>query len=281
MRQTTVATIGILVAFGLVFAPAATATHGELSQTKDYINPGHPRQGFISIFGFNGLTLRIDCTGSLAGVGINCVEFELTGAEHEVDIQIADTVLDQSRRQAERTQRLFNDVADDGATFANEAVIDPAQDEANGELDAAQDDVQAEADFVSDETGDSTASDAAATANGEIDGAQSSANAEADSTQASAAAEYEAAGDEAQAIVNPLADDVIDWRPVSAVYSILGGHGNGVFCNTQVLILPPDANSLRVTFDGVGFGNAFLSRCGTTFSGAIAGSVHLNVEVDP
>lgn len=143
MRQTTVATIGILIAIGLVIAPGAVASHQELSQSADYVSTLWSTDPFI--FGTIGICQSED----LGTPGINVVCFDLTGAEHEIDFQI-DDAKDDVARAVRKAQTLGNgaiEASDDviraaGAASGNatvEAAANAVADEVESGGDGAQD----------------------------------------------------------------------------------------------------------------------------------------------
>lgn len=244
MRQTTVATIGVLIAFGMVAAPGVLANHAELSQSQRYL--------------IGGDIIILNCgDDTLPGIGGVC--FDLTGKEHELDLQIKDDVLDRIARTSRTLQRLLDGAENNGEAFTN-SVIDDAQEELDGTKDVVDND----------------------TYSGIVDDVNSAIDSEQGTVAGAAGGAIEEGAGAIGSQANPLLDETSRLGPVGAVYEFDAPFGaNGFFCQTQIIIAPNNATGLDVFLDGAIFGNPLLTVCGTLTSTAIAGTVFLNVEVDP
>lgn len=133
-RSTTVALVAAVTVISATFAAVpAAADHEELAQEKDYV------VAFDAVRVL-GLTTGVDCEGDVAGVGVNCVTFDLTGREHQVDVHVADQGqfhLWKADRTVERFVDPYKDQAVRTAKDAYAGTGAPGSDLVNDSLDEA------------------------------------------------------------------------------------------------------------------------------------------------
>lgn len=111
----------------------AVADHNELAQSKGYIVVADAVR-------VGGLVTGFDCEGRLAGVGVNCVTFLLTGREHQVDVHVADVgqaVLWKADRTVERIAGPHGERAADSVKETYDGTDAPASGQVNDTVDEA------------------------------------------------------------------------------------------------------------------------------------------------
>lgn len=250
MRKSLTATLVIMLVAVVFTAPAATATHVELSQQRDYVNANTDQPGFragtrgttIGPFGPFGFSFGRSVQEQRSpNQGPLCTElpfdvygacFELTGRESEIDIGVED----RGHHHLWRADKLVLTRA-----------IDRTQTELDGGNDLANDVIDLTADIAKDVYCDEVGI-SCPTVNSTVDTATGPVKSEKDT----------ALDDLNSAILDPLddfIDESIEFQWIHGIWQFRNAGGGIItqapFCNTAMnLKVPAGATQLTVFFRG-------------------------------